>query len=104
MALLDIKNINCFYGDVQVIYDVSLHIEEGEVISLIGANGAGKSTMLKTISGLMKTASGEILFAEPAHPGAPPREDRGEGYHPCARGQEAVQPHDREGKPRCGGP
>jgi len=62
MALLDIKNINCFYGDVQVIYDVSLHIEEGEVISLIGANGAGKSTMLKTISGLMKTASGEILF------------------------------------------
>jgi branched-chain amino acid transport system ATP-binding protein len=62
MALLDIKNINCYYGDVQVIYDVSLHIDEGEVISLIGANGAGKSTMLRTISGLMKPYSGEILF------------------------------------------
>ena len=62
MALLDIKNINCFYGDVQVIYSVSLHIDEGEIISLIGANGAGKSTMLKTISGLMKPSDGEILF------------------------------------------
>ena len=68
MALLDIKNINCFYGDVQVIYDVSMHIEEGEVISLIGANGAGKSTMLKTISGLMNPHSGEILFQnDPIH-------------------------------------
>lgn len=68
MALLDIRNINCFYGDVQVIYDVSLHIEEGEVISLIGANGAGKSTMLRTISGLMKPKTGEILFEnQPVH-------------------------------------
>ena len=68
MALLEIKNINCFYGDVQVIYDVSMHIEEGEVISLIGANGAGKSTMLKTISGLMNPHSGEILFQnDPIH-------------------------------------
>jgi branched-chain amino acid transport system ATP-binding protein len=68
MALLDIKNINCFYGDVQVIYDVSMHIEEGEVISLIGANGAGKSTMLKTISGLLRPSSGEIFFQnQPIH-------------------------------------
>jgi branched-chain amino acid transport system ATP-binding protein len=68
MALLDIKNINCYYGDVQVIYDVSMHIDEGEVISLIGANGAGKSTMLKVISGLMKPQSGEILFEnQPIH-------------------------------------
>jgi branched-chain amino acid transport system ATP-binding protein len=68
MALLDIKNINCFYGDVQVIYGVSMYIEEGEVISLIGANGAGKSTMLKTISGLMNPHSGEIFFQnEPIH-------------------------------------
>jgi branched-chain amino acid transport system ATP-binding protein len=68
MVLLDIKNINCFYGDVQVIYDVSMHIEEGEVISLIGANGAGKSTMLKTISGLLRPSSGEIFFQnQPIH-------------------------------------
>jgi branched-chain amino acid transport system ATP-binding protein len=68
MALLEIKNINCFYGDVQVIYDVSLHINQGEVISLIGGNGAGKSTMIRTISGLMKPRSGEILFeGQPIH-------------------------------------
>jgi branched-chain amino acid transport system ATP-binding protein len=53
---------------VQVIYDVSMHIEEGEVISLIGANGAGKSTMLRTISGLMRVRSGEIIFEnQPIH-------------------------------------
>jgi branched-chain amino acid transport system ATP-binding protein len=68
MALLEIKKINCFYGDVQVVYDVSLHINEGEVISLIGGNGAGKSTMIRTISGLMKPRSGEILFeGQPIH-------------------------------------
>ncbi len=62
MLLLDIKNIDCFYGDVQVVYDVSMHINEGEIISIIGANGAGKSTILRCISGLMKATSGEILL------------------------------------------
>jgi branched-chain amino acid transport system ATP-binding protein len=62
MSLLEIKNINCYYGDVQVIYDVSMRVEEGEVISLIGGNGAGKSTTLRCISGLLKANSGEIMF------------------------------------------
>jgi branched-chain amino acid transport system ATP-binding protein len=62
MSLLEIKNINCNYGDVQVIYDVSMRVEEGEVISLIGGNGAGKSTALRCISGLLKATSGEIMF------------------------------------------
>ena len=62
MSLLEMKNVNCFYGDVQVIYGVSMRVEEGEIISLIGGNGAGKSTTLRCISGLMKAASGEILF------------------------------------------
>ena len=62
MSLLEVKNLNVFYGDVQVIWDASFHVEEGEIISMIGANGAGKSTMLKTISGIMEAASGEIIF------------------------------------------
>ena len=62
MSLLDIKNIDIYYGDVQVVYGVSLHIDEGEIISIIGANGAGKSTILKCISGLINTTSGEIYF------------------------------------------
>jgi branched-chain amino acid transport system ATP-binding protein len=62
MALLEVKNIDVSYGDVQVIFGLSLCVEEGEVVSIIGGNGAGKSTLLKTISGLMQPTKGEITF------------------------------------------
>ena len=62
MSLLEINNITCFYGDVQVIYDVSMHVNEGEIISIIGANGAGKSTTLKCISDLVKARTGTVTF------------------------------------------
>lgn len=62
MSLLDIRGIDVFYGDVQVIYDLSLKVNEGEVVSIIGGNGAGKSTLLRTISGLLQPAGGEIIF------------------------------------------
>lgn len=68
MSLLDIKDIDVYYGDVQVVYGVSLSVEEGEVVSIIGANGAGKSTILKSISGLIGVRSGEIDFnGDPIH-------------------------------------
>lgn len=66
MALLEVKNLDVFYGDVQVIFDLSLRVEEGEVVSIIGGNGAGKSTLLKTISGLMHPTRGEITFENQA--------------------------------------
>ncbi len=62
MSFLKINNINVAYGDIQVLFDVSLHIEKGEVVSIIGANGAGKTTTLKTISGLLHPAKGSIMF------------------------------------------
>ena len=62
MPFLELKNIDVFYGDAQVVFDLSLKVEEGEVVSIIGSNGAGKSTLLKTISGLMAPARGEIFF------------------------------------------
>jgi branched-chain amino acid transport system ATP-binding protein len=62
MPFLEIKNIDVYYGDVQVIFDLSLNIDEGEVVSIIGSNGAGKSTLLRTLSGLMTPSAGEILF------------------------------------------
>ncbi len=66
--MLEVKNIDVFYGDVQVIWDVSFHVLNGEIVSLIGANGAGKSTILKTISGLLRPRSGEVLFeGHPIH-------------------------------------
>lgn len=61
--LLSIQNINVFYGDVQVIWDVSLKVYEGEVVALFGGNGVGKTTTLRTISGLVKPKTGCIYFA-----------------------------------------
>lgn len=60
--MLEVRNIDIFYGDVQVVWDVSFSVKRGEIAALIGANGAGKSTILKTISGLVKPAGGEIIF------------------------------------------
>ncbi|NOX16023.1 MAG: ABC transporter ATP-binding protein [Epsilonproteobacteria bacterium] len=72
MAFLKINNINVAYGDIQVLFDVSLHIEKGEVMSIIGANGAGKTTTLKTISGLLHPAKGSIIFNNETIDNLPP--------------------------------
>ncbi|MDD2604978.1 MAG: ABC transporter ATP-binding protein [Desulfobacteraceae bacterium] len=72
MSFLEAKNIDVFYGDVQVIFELSLTVQEGEVVSIIGGNGAGKSTLLKTISGLMHPSRGEILFEDKRIDHAPP--------------------------------
>ena len=74
MSFLEVKNIDVFYGDVQVIFDLSLEVIEGEVVSIIGGNGAGKSTLLKTISGLINPAKGEIVFEHAPIQTAPPEE------------------------------
>ena len=60
--MLEIRKIDVFYGDVQVIWDVAFEVKKGEVVALIGANGAGKSTTLKTISGILRPGKGEIIF------------------------------------------
>jgi branched-chain amino acid transport system ATP-binding protein len=66
--MLEVKNIDVFYGDVQVIWDISFEVKQGEIVALIGANGAGKSTTLKTISGILRPKNGEILFNDiPLH-------------------------------------
>jgi branched-chain amino acid transport system ATP-binding protein len=62
MPMLELKNIKTFYGNIQALKDVSIQISEGEIITLIGANGAGKSTTLMSISGIVPPRSGEILF------------------------------------------
>ena len=62
MSLLEIDKIDAFYGDVQVIFELSLKVEKGEVVSIIGGNGSSKSTLLRTISGLMQASAGRIAF------------------------------------------
>ena len=62
MALLEVDNISVHYGRIQAIHDMSLTVEEGEIVSLIGANGAGKTTTMRTLAGLLNLSSGSIRF------------------------------------------
>lgn len=60
--MLEVSHIDTFYGRIQALWDVSLTIEEAEIVALVGANGAGKTTLLSTLSGLLRSASGSIEF------------------------------------------
>jgi branched-chain amino acid transport system ATP-binding protein len=62
--MLRVENIDVFYGDLQILWDVSFEVNEGEIVALVGANGSGKSTTLKTISGLLSPANGSIMFQD----------------------------------------
>src|ERR1700721_3345161 len=62
MALLQINDLVVRYGEIEALRGVSIAVDEGQVVTLLGANGAGKSTTLRAISGLAKPAAGEILF------------------------------------------
>ena len=62
MALLEIDNVHAYYGNIHALKGVSLTVDEGEIVTLIGGNGAGKSTTLRTISGLMKPREGSVTF------------------------------------------
>ncbi len=72
--MLEVKNLNVFYGNVQILWDVSLQIEEGEFVALVGANGAGKTTLLNAIAGLVTPASGSVTFSGRDVTGLPPNE------------------------------
>jgi branched-chain amino acid transport system ATP-binding protein len=72
--LLDIRDLRVRYGGIEAVRGVSLTVNDGEVVTLIGGNGAGKTTMLRTISGVKRAAAGQIVFrGQPIH-GAPPHQ------------------------------
>ena len=62
MALLELKNVEAAYGNIKALKGISLSVPEGKIVTLIGANGAGKSTTMKTIMGVMKPVAGEVIF------------------------------------------
>jgi branched-chain amino acid transport system ATP-binding protein len=70
--MLEVSKIDTCYGKVQALWDVSLKIEEGEIVALVGANGAGKTTLLNTISGLLRPVSGSVEFLGRRIDGLPP--------------------------------
>jgi branched-chain amino acid transport system ATP-binding protein len=72
MPLLELRNVETFYGNIKALKGVSLSVSDGEIITLIGANGAGKSTTLMTVCGIVPPRSGEILFmGKPIHQSPP---------------------------------
>ena len=61
-SMLKVDNINVYYGNIHAVKNISFEVNEGEIVTLIGANGAGKSTTLKTISGLIHPKTGDVLY------------------------------------------
>ena len=87
MAMLDIKDINVYCGAIHAIKGISLYVNEGEIVTLIGANGAGKSTTLRTISGLLKPKTGEIKFLDKDIAGMPAHKIVAEGISQVPEGR-----------------
>jgi len=88
MSLLKVENLHTYYGRVHALKGINLEVEEGQIVTLIGANGAGKSTTLRTISGLLRPREGGITFkGEPIHELASHRiVERGICHSPEGRG------------------
>ncbi|MBI4537084.1 MAG: ABC transporter ATP-binding protein [candidate division NC10 bacterium] len=86
-SLLEARGLYARYGLSRVLFDVNLHVRPGEAVGLLGRNGAGKSTTLKAITGLVSPAAGEVIFAGGAIHGRPPHEiaRKGIGYVPQER-------------------
>ncbi len=85
--MLDVQDMHVYYGAIHAVKGVSFQVEEGEIVALIGANGAGKSTILKTVSGLMHPRSGSIVFMDQniAHTDAHKLVNRGLAHVPEGR-------------------
>ena len=88
MSLLEVDEVHSYYGHIHALHGISLHVEEGEIVTLIGANGAGKSTTLRTISGLIKPKEGAVRLKSQDITGLPPHRivALGVGHVPEGRG------------------
>ncbi|MBW4055468.1 MAG: ABC transporter ATP-binding protein [Proteobacteria bacterium] len=90
--MLRIKNINTFYGKVHALKNVSLHLGEGEIVTLIGANGAGKTTILNSISGIIPASTGEIVFRKDAITALSPDKVVQHGISQVPEGRQVFKP------------
>lgn len=87
-TVLDIKNVESFYGPIMAIRGVSLKVEKGQVVAVLGANGAGKSTLLRTISGIMDPEKGQVIFEGREIQGLEPHKVVGRGIVHVPEGRE----------------
>ncbi len=102
MAMLEVQDIHTYYGNIEALKGISLTVEEGECVTLIGSNGAGKSTTLRSISGLTPPRTGDIVFqGENITRTAPAEIVQARGLA-VARGAALLPAHDRAREPRHG--
>ena len=88
MSVLDVKDIEVFYGDAQALFGVSLTVNEGEIVTIVGSNGAGKTTTLRAIAGIRPLAEGELAFEGTSLKGVPASERPGMGIALVPEGRE----------------
>ena len=91
MALLKVEDLNVYYGNIHAIKGISFEVNEGEIVTLIGANGAGKSTSLNTVGGLLKPSTGTIEFDGASLLGVPAHKIVGKGMALCPEGRRIFQ-------------
>ena len=87
MSLLEVQDLHVYYGSIHAIKGISFHVEKGEIVTLIGANGAGKSTTLNTVSGLLKPGDGSVFFDGSSIVGVPAHKIVGKGMALCPEGR-----------------
>ena len=87
MSLLEVQDLHVYYGSIHAIKGISFHVEKGEIVTLIGANGAGKSTTLNTVSGLLKPRDGSVFFDGSSIVGVPAHKIVGKGMALCPEGR-----------------
>ena len=87
MSILHVESLNVYYGAIHAVKGISFDVEEGEVVTLIGANGAGKSTTLNTVAGLLKPREGVVEFEGKSLLGVPPHTIVGKGIALCPEGR-----------------
>ena len=87
MSMLKVEDLHVYYGSIHAIKGVSFEVNEGEVVTLIGANGAGKSTTLNTVSGLLKPRSGSVTFEDKSIVGVPAHKIISHGLALCPEGR-----------------
>ncbi|MEG1240664.1 MAG: ABC transporter ATP-binding protein, partial [Oscillospiraceae bacterium] len=85
--MLNVENINVYYGAIHAVKDISFHVDEGEIVTLIGANGAGKSTILQTVSGLLRSRTGSVTFLDRNISNVPPHKLVGLGLAQVPEGR-----------------
>ena len=91
MSLLKVEDLHVYYGSIHAIKGVSFEVNEGEIVTLIGANGAGKSTSLNTVAGLLKARSGSIHFMDTNLTGMPASKIVSQGMALCPEGRRVFQ-------------